>query len=481
MAEAVDDICFASALELAELIRTKAISSLEVVDAYLNRIEALDPAVHAYIAVAADQAREAAKAVVGGPGLPPFAGVPIAVKGMIETAGLFTTFRTGSSWAGVIPSHDAAVVSKLKQAGFIVLGKTQVTNILGDADAPDSIAGPDGTLAPFGRCANPWNLEYSPGWSSGGAGAAVAAGLCPASVGADDGGSVRIPSAWCGLFGVKPSRGRVSAAPDPSAMYYTPGPLTHTVADGAALLDVMSGYVTGDGFWAPEPDHPFLDDARVRPPTLRIAFTTAAADGVSVAPAAIGAVEGTAKLLTELGHTVEAVDDWPGRGMFPDNRALGLIQIYQVKYAAWAELGLIPPAEEHESFVRDWIRLGREPRAVDLMKAMQLEAELARTIVGFFDRYDVLLTPVLVCQPFRLDRFDDHPEELVEIDTWLQFTGQFNQTGQPAVAVPRGTDDLGLPVGVQFVGGPADEATLLRLAAQLEEADPWRQRRPAGP
>jgi amidase len=261
-------------------------------------------------------------------------------------------------------------------------------------------------------------------------------------------------------------------------MYYTPGPMAHTVADAAAVLDAISGYVTGDAFWAPPPARPFLAEVGADPGRLRIAFTVACADGVPVAPGNVAGVEAAAKHLSGLGHQVEAVDDWPGRGMFPDNRALGLHVIYGVKYAAWLELGLMPPEATLEPTAQLLAEQGRAASAVDLMKAMHLEAELAREIVAFFDDYDVLLTPVMACQPSRVGAFTDDPEAALRTLEGVQFTGQFSQTGQPAMSIPTHIDELGLPVGVQLVGKPADEATLIRVASQLEQVAPWRGRRP---
>src|SRR5581483_8629777 len=218
------DLAFTPALELARRIRTGDMSVREVVEAFLRRIADVDPRINSYITVAAEQALAAAASaqeVVGRPGLPPFHGVPVSIKDLIDTAGIRTTYAT-AAWADRIPDHDAAVVAKLKAAGFIVIGKN---------NTPEFAGGIYTEPLAYGPCRNPWNLDYTPGGSSGGSGAAVAAGLAPIALGSDDGGSVRIPSSWCGVFGIKPSRGRVSAAPAPSPMYYTPGPMAHTVAD----------------------------------------------------------------------------------------------------------------------------------------------------------------------------------------------------------------------------------------------------------
>jgi amidase len=460
------------ALDLATLIRRKELSPVELVDLYLRRIDELDPLIHSYITVAADEALDAARDAerrVGDQDLPPFHGVPVSIKDLIDTAGIRTTYAT-SAWSDRVPTHDAAVAAKLRQAGFVILGKT---------NTPEFAGGIYTEPLAYGACRNPWNTAFTPGGSSGGAGSAEAAGLCAVALGSDDGGSVRIPSGWCGLFGIKPSRGRVSAAPEPSAMYYTPGPLTHTVRDGAAVLDAISGYVTGDDFWAPPPARSFLSEVGVDPGSLRIACTTAAADGVEVTPPNVAGVELFATTLEGLGHSVTWLDDWPGRGMFPDMRAVGLHVIYGILFAMKVDHGLMPAAEQLEPGQQALVSLGRDVSASELMWAQRLQAETNRQVVALFDEYDVLVTPVVAGGPSRVGQFLEHPEEAISLLDVIQFTAQFSVSGQPAVSVPAVIDPDGVPAGVQLVGRPGDEATLLRVASQLEVAVPWAGRRPA--
>jgi amidase len=429
--------------------------------------------INSYITVAADQALAAATAAesaVGDAELAPFHGIPVGIKDLIDTAGIRTTCAT-EAWRNRVPTIDAAVVTKLKHAGFIVIGKH---------NTPEFAGGTFTEPIAYGACRNPWNTEFTPGGSSGGTGAATAAGLCAVGLGSDDGGSVRIPSGWCGLVGIKPQRGRVSAAPDPSALYYTPGPMAHTVADAAAMLDAISGYVVGDAFWAPPPERPFAEEAGVDPGRLRIAFTTAGADGVQIAAGNVAAVRDTATALEGLGHDVFEVDDWPGRGMFPDNRALGLHAVYGVRFAALTAHGHMPPADTLEPGQQMLTQIGRDVAAVDYLYANYLEGLLAREIVApFYERWDVLLTPIIGSKPTRIGEIQEDPSKALNLLDAVQFTGQFSQTGQPAIAVPCAIDDDGLPVGIQLVGRPADEATLIRVAAQLEQANPWAGRHPA--
>jgi amidase len=256
--------------------------------------------------------------------------------------------------------------------------------------------------------------------------------------------------------------------------------MAHTVADAAAMLDAISGYVTGDAFWAPPPARPFADEVGVDPGRLRVVFTTKGAGGVGVAPGNVAAVEATAVALEELGHAVDEVDDWPGRGLFPDNRVLPLHVVYGVQFAAHIAEGRMPPETELEPTSSVLVDLGRQASAVDLFRAGELAARTSREVVAFFDDVDVFLTPVIASQPSRVGEAAANPARALEMIDSIQFTAQYSVSGQPAVSVPAGLDDDGLPVGVQLVGRPADEATLLRVAAQLEQARPWSGRHPPG-
>jgi amidase len=237
----VDELPFLSAIEQADLVRRGEVASAELVELYLERIERLDPELNAFVTVCADEARAAAAGE-----LPdgPFGGVPLPIKDLNETAGVRTTYSS-RAFADYVPDFDGAVVRRLKEAGFVVLGKTNTPELGITAVTESELNGP---------CRNPWDTSRTPGGSSGGAGAAVAAGLAPAAQGSDGGGSIRIPASCCGLFGIKPARGRVSPAPYGGLEgFSTSGPITRTVADAAALLDVMAGYETGDPYWAPPP------------------------------------------------------------------------------------------------------------------------------------------------------------------------------------------------------------------------------------
>ena len=259
---------------------------MELVDVYLERIERLDPELNAYVTVCADEARAAARAAEDAPAERPFHGVPLPIKDLNETAGVRTTFSS-RAFADYVPAFDAAVVRRLKEAGFILLGKTN-TPELGSTAVTESELN--------GVCRNPWDPGRTPGGSSGGAAAAVAAGLAPAAHGSDGGGSIRIPASCCGLFGIKPARGRVSPAPYGGLEGFgTSGPIARTVLDAAALLDVMQGYETGDPYWAPPPERPFAEEVGSDPGRLRIAVTTTPPIDVPVDPVCTAAAEDAAQ------------------------------------------------------------------------------------------------------------------------------------------------------------------------------------------
>jgi amidase len=461
-------LAFTPALEQAELVRTRQVSPLELVDLYLARIEELNPELNAYITVAAEFARDAAlaaeRAVGAGDELPPFHGVPISIKDLNDTAGIVSTHGT-AEWRDRVPERDDEVVARIKRAGFVILGKTVVPEF-----GPLNVSEPPGY--PPGR--NPWDPARSCGGSSGGAAAAIAAGLCPISHGSDGGGSIRNPAAWCGVFGIKPSRGRVSAAPAPQQLFAINGPLARTVADAAALLDAMAGPATGDAWWAPPPARPFLAEAGADPGRLRIAFHRhPGVECDATAPACRQVVDDTAALLEALGHTVFEREP-PVFG--PDLLALTAI-VFAASHASLA--GVRPPLETQDPWMKTLTELGQTVAATDYIGALATIQGRCREAVAFFDDVDVLLCPTVAEPPPLVGAMRDAGiEQMPRFFAMTPFTALWNTTGQPAVSLPLAMDDDGLPVGAQLVGRPADEATLIRLSSQLEQARPWRDRRP---
>jgi len=459
-----EDLAFTPALEQAALVRAGEVSSLELVDLYLERIERIDPQLSAYVTVDADGARAAARAPAPGP----FTGVPIPIKDLDETAGLRTTYSC-KAFAANVPDFDANVVRRIREAGFVVIGKTNTPEF-------GTIAVTESELN--GDCRNPWDASRTPGGSSGGAAAAVAAGLAPLAQGSDGGGSIRIPASCCGLFGIKPSRGRVSPAPWVSGALGlgSAGPITRTVRDAAALLDVMSGNEHGDTYLAPAPERPFLEEAEFEPGPLRIAVTTSPPTSVPVDSTCAAALESAADLLDDLGHDVfEQTPPWQG-----DDTMVHFTRVWQVGPAMRGveDISLLEPINRMLA-----VSAGDTP-SVEYARAIAGLQKVARRVLAFWRDVDVVATPTLALPPVPIgwswQNTDGDPHRAFGRQTlFTPFTALVNVTGQPAISVPLHRCDDGLPIGVQFIARPFDEATLVRLAAQLEAARPWREQRPA--
>jgi Asp-tRNA(Asn)/Glu-tRNA(Gln) amidotransferase A subunit family amidase len=454
---------FAPALELAARVRAGEVSPVELTQLYLERIERLDPQLNSYVTVDAERALAAAREPREGP----FSGVPISIKDLTDTAGLRTTYSS-KAFADNVPEIDHAVVRRIRDAGFVILGKTNTPEF-------GSIGMTESELN--GDCRNPWDTSRTPGGSSGGAAAALAAGLCPVAQGTDGGGSIRIPSSCCGVFGIKPSRGRVSPAPYGSGSLGlgTSGPIARTVRDAAALLDVMSGYEPGDSYVALTPERPFLAEAELAPGRLRIAVTTEPPVPAPVDPACAAAARTAADLLQELGHdVVDGTPPWQ-----TDETQLHFTRVWQIGPAVLGvdDLTLLEPLN------RALAEAAHATPSTDVATSVMRLQQLARRVVEFWDDVDVVVTPTLALPPVPIgwtwqDGDGDQQRAFARQWLWTPFTALLNVTGQPAMSVPLHWSDAGLPIGVQFVGRPFAEATLVRLAAQLEAARPWANRRP---
>lgn len=460
------DLAFTPALEQARLIRTKEVSPLELVELYLERIQRLDSHLGSYFTVMAESAIADAKTKTkilsrgNTSELPPFFGVPISIKDLNPVAGVRCTYGTPALMNNQA-TYDDGVVTRLRQAGFIILGKT-ATSELGSLPYTE----PTG----FPPTRNPWNLAYTAGGSSGGAAAAVAAGLCAIAQGSDGGGSIRGPAFCCGLVGIKPSRGRVSHAPvgDRANGIAALGPLARTVADAAAFLDVISGYVTGDPYWLPDPDPSFLAATAFQQLSpLRIAFATTLPPLGEADVVCQQEVLETVQLLAELGHTVE-----PGCPNFTE-----MIEPFTKVWQAGVAAAGIP--KEVLQPMNRWL-LEQTSSAGEYLQAVSQMQAIARQIVAFFDSVDVLVLPTYMHPTIRVGEWANlsPAETLQKIIHWVAPCPPFNASGQPAIALPTGFDSNGLPIGIQLIGRPAAEATIISLAAQLEAAI-WSQNRPA--
>jgi amidase len=452
------------------------VSPTELVEHALARIEARDAGLGAFVTVTPDRALAAAaraeEAVLRGEDLPPLLGVPTAIKDLNNTAGVRTTFGS-AVMADFVPDVDDAVVTKLAAAGTISLGKTNTPEFGFPCYTDNDLVGP-------ARC--PWDPTRLAGGSSGGAAVAVASGMVAFAQGSDGGGSIRIPAGINGLFGIKPTRGRVSNAPYGGEVtgLGTNGPLARTVRDAAAMLDAMAGPVVGDPAWAPPlpRGETFLGHADRSPGRLRIGrFRESAAPGVDLEPEVAAAFDDASRLLEGLGHEV---DDVPAGLLGPE-----VLPSFE---RVWSLSGAtLPVPAERAGELRPLTRVlrarGLAMSAQEAMEAMFALRLFARGFLQATAGYDVLLAPVCTMTPRPVGWFDadgDGAEDFERQKRYAAFTALFNVTGQPAVSVPLYWTADGLPIGTMLVGRPADEATLLALSAQVEAARPWLNRHPPG-
>jgi amidase len=470
----LDDLAFLDATAQAELVRRKEVTPVELVDAAIERIKRLNPTLNAVVTPMYEQARTAASGE-----LPqgPFTGVPFLLKDLLASyAGVRMTL--GSTFLhDFVPDHDSELVTRLKRAGLIIIGKT---------NAPEFGLMPTTEPRLFGPSHNPWDVSRTTGGSSGGSAAAVAAGLVPMAHGNDGGGSIRIPASCCGLFGLKPTRARNPLGPDYGDVFsglVVEHALTRSVRDSAALLDATSGPDVGDPYWVPPPVRPFLQEVGANPGRLRIAFTTTAATGVPVHSDCVSAVRDAAQLCSNLGHeVVEVAPEVSG-----DLVAQMFVTLWSAG-CAWTIDGMAfltgrsATPDQFEPLTWALCEMGRQQSASAYLVAVAVLQRVSRDIGHFFVNHDVWLTPTLAEPPVPLGTFDSPPENplqgLARAAEFIPFTPICNVTGQPAMSLPLFWNADGLPVGTHFIGRFGDEATLFRLAAQLEAARPWASRHP---
>ena len=470
----LDEFAFLDATAQAALVRRREVKPIELVDAAIERIERLNPILNAVITPMYDQARAAAAGE-----LPdgPFTGVPFLLKDLLAFYRGVPTASGSAFLRDLVPDHDSELVLRLKQAGLVILGKT---------NTPELGLLPTTEPRLFGATRNPWDTSRTPGGSSGGSAAAVASGMVPAAHASDGGGSIRIPASCCGVFGLKPTRARTPCGPDFGDLLgglAVDHAVTRSVRDSAALLDATAGPDVGDPYWAPPTIRPYVQEVGADPGRLRIAFTTTAANDAAVHPDCVKAVMETVALCADLGHrVVEAAPLVEGPLL-----AHAFTTVWSC-CCAWAldgmalRLGRSPFAEDVEPLTWALYEIGRHRTASEYLIAITALQRIAREIAGFFTDYDVCLTPTLCEPPVPLGSFDPQPNEplygLFRAANFMPFLPICNVTGQPAMSVPLYWNAEGLPVGVQFMGRFGDEATLFRLAAQLEVARPWSGRRP---
>ena len=458
-----------TALEQGVAVRSREVSPTELVEHYLSRVERLSDSVGAFVTVTGDVARrQAALAGAGvGDASSPLYGVPTAVKDLNATAGVVTEFGS-ATMAGNVPDVSDEVVLRMEAAGMVSLGKTTTPEFSSPCyTEPDN--------APPAR--TPWDLERMAGGSSGGSAAAVAAGLVPVAHGSDGGGSIRIPASCCGLFGLKPSRGRVSTGPmygDPVGLG-TAGSLARTVRDAAALLDVLAGPAVGDPFWAPPHVESYLASCDAEPGRLRIArFVEPVIADAVVHPEVVAAYEDATRLLLSLGHDVDEVDV----PLPPE-----VVDTFETCWSVLTALSPAPPGtEDRLRPLTRWLQSrGRAISGPEFGLAVGELRRFAAAALRALAPYDAVLTPTLAQPPLRIGAIRDDADparDFANQKAFTPWTSAWNLTGMPAVSLPLHTTADGLPVGVMLAGRPAEEHVLLALSAQVEAAAPWADRKP---
>jgi amidase len=456
------DLAFVGAAEQARLLAAGTITAPALVDVYLDRIARLDSTLGAYRVVMADSAREeaaAAQARLDNGERLPLLGVPIAIKDDVDVAGEVTTYGSGAF--GPARTDDAEVVRRLRAAGAVVLGKTAV---------PEMMVWSFTETRQFGATRNPWDTNRTPGGSSGGSGSAVAAGLASMALGSDGMGSIRIPSAWCGLFGIKPQRDRVPMAPHDDAWngLSVNGPIARTVEDVAVFLDATSTTPAAEGS--------FVAATGRKPGRLRIALSTKVPPMLAarVGRAQRAAVDEAGALLRELGHHVVVRDpDYPTGAVYGHLLPRYFRGVYD-------DVQTLPRKNRLESRTRAFARIGGLISDRRMAAIREAEGTLAQRVLSILDDVDVVITPATARGPSRIGAYQRRGAvtTLALVAQRVPFQAMFNATGQPAAAVPWGFDGDGLPTAIQLVGRPFDEATLLSLSAQIEKVRPWAHRRP---
>jgi amidase len=465
---------FRTAGELAGLVRSGQLTARELVSASLARIDELEPRVNAFTHVGYESALAAAAEIR--PGDPrPFAGVPIAVKDNRAVKGMPLTMCS-ELYGDFMPGHDAFLVRRLRDAGFVIVGKTAL---------PEMGFLPTTESRRFGPTRNPWALDRTPGGSSGGAAAAVAAGMVPIAHGSDGGGSTRIPAACCGLVGLKGARGRVSMGPDSGQDFFTvDGVLTRTVAETAELLDVLEGYERGDANWAPPPPERYAELAQRDPGRMRIGLAfNSPLEGVALDPVSEQAVRNAGRLLETLGHELEEIaPPWSGLDLLPDFMRTFGPAVCIAAMIGGRLAGREPTEADVEPLTWAMWERARGEDTMSYLSALGRLESVSRSIIAYLEPYDAVLMPVLAQRPVPIGEITgsqaDPWESQRRAGHFTPYTAIVNITGLPAISLPLYHGDDGLPAAIQLVGPAAREEVLLSVSTQLEQARPWADRRP---
>ncbi len=465
------ELAFMSAVEMAQAIRQKKVSSLEATENFFQRIDRLDSQLHSYLTLCRDQAltdaRAADEAVQRGSELGPLHGVPISIKDLEMTKGVTTTMGS-AVFQDRVPDMDSIVVERVKASGAIILGKTNTPEFGQSGTTENKLGEP---------CRNPWNTERTPGGSSGGAAAALAAGLCTVSMGSDGGGSIRIPASFSGVFGIKPTQGRVpryGGYGRPSANHFSQsGPLTRTVADSALLLQVVAGPDSRDATSMRSPAPDFSAGLGTGVKGMRLAWSSdfgyAAVD-----PGVVAITSRAAMLFAEMGASVDDA------GLQMDDPFQSFWDVFAT--AAYTSYGHL--LEERRNDFADYglkaLEHGQEVTGADLSRAINEVDKIGRRLEDFFDDFDLLLSPTMAVPAFPIEQRPSviGGREVEPFWGFLPFTYPINMSGQTAASVPCGYSEDGMPIGLHIIGPRGSEAKVLQASAAFEQAQPWSGKRP---
>lgn len=460
-----EDLLRKDTTELARLVASRKLSPVEITQASLRQIDALDPTLNAFLTVCGDEAMQSARQAEAsaGPDSPPLHGIPIAVKDLEATSGIRTTLGSlvFRDW---VPDRDSIIVERLKKAGAIVLGKTN-TPEFGESTSTENRLRDD--------CRNPWDPTRTSGGSSGGSGAALAAYMCPLATGTDGGGSIRIPASFCGVYGIKPTHGRVPTRDNGWSLFSDPGPMTRSVRDAALMLNLIAGHDPGDSLAIRSAPPNFTDALDGQVKGLRIAWSSDLGFG-TVDPEALSVAREAAERFSDMGCSLE--DDAPQSGA--PFEIFGAIVVVEDYVTSGGLLNSHP--DELMGYVKSTIEAGSRATGADYARAMAGLWKFRARMEDFFQRYDLLLTPTTAVPAYPIGA---RPREIMgqrvnKLWGATPFTAGFNLSGNPAASIPCGFSSDGLPIGLQIVGRWGDEMSVLRASAALERARPWAHKVP---
>jgi len=470
-----EEICFMSAYEMAEKIKSQELPSLEIVETLIERIEKINPIVNAYCTTTFDLAKEMAKkadsAVKSEEKLGLLNGIPTSIKDLMDTKGILTTHGS-KLYANFIPDQNDIAVQRLIDSGCVILGKTNTPEFGHIALTNNKI---------FGETKNPWNTETNSGGSSGGAASSVAAGLGPLALGSDGGGSIRVPSSCCGVYGLKPTYGRIPSYPRIGINFLSMdhyGPIVRYVKDAALMLNVMKGYHPADNTSFPDDNIDYVGILNEKPKKLRIGYSMSLGFGKLLEDEVKENILEKVQLFEQFDWKVEEAS------IKIRNPESAFKTLVSVGYAFDFQKAFKNNLEDLSPDLIATIKLGLDNNSINIGKATEKRKQLYETMYRYFMEYDILITPTLPCTAFKPDwletgtLFPSIGKKALSIMTWMTFTYPFNLTGLPAASIPSGWDKSGLPIGLQIVGKRYDEKTVLQVSRAFEEVAPWQDKKP---